>query len=271
MRLLPALLLLSCASAVDGEDAALEFGPPQMGMGGGIPGEAGLPPVGSEAGVAMRFDAMVPGTCAPGTRLGICSVCGGGGAPIAAESDPECPQVDCTARDFYASRAVDDRLICEKQVHRTAPGGNCAGLGSCRAANAADACTPPSAVEVARTGEDCQAFTGCTGSEPPELAPAPPGTECPGGLCTEDGRCDDTVAERCADFVEAGQPCAAGVHETGGDYCEVYAEGESCTAICQQVGALCVRAWLGDANRCSRTEAVGCLQAGAFLTCRCTR
>ncbi len=248
---------------------------------GGTPAPATYAPWGSDA---LHADAYLPLTdAAPGSQPpasqpptapgqpctpGLCLICNGGVAAVP-EDDPNCPQPECNALDTFALEVVDGIQICQRQVH-FATRHRCNAPGQCHAQADAVTCGEVRPVEQARTDSVCQIISGCSGAEPPELAPAPEGNPCgDAGLCTPTGQCDTEIARTCNAF--AGEHiCGEGRNVSGYRYCDITAAGVACAPACQAHGGTCLQAFASGPNApCLVGDTVGCFEVQANARCRC--
>ncbi len=117
-------------------------------------------------------------SCSPGSRLGVCEFCGPDGAPVAPESDAQCPPIQCPERAVkYERRQEDDVIFCDRIEYAQAPGIACTGIGVC--ATTEEVCDTPTREVVGQVNlSGCREMTGCQGTIEPELAPANAGDNC---------------------------------------------------------------------------------------------
>jgi hypothetical protein len=275
------LLLVGCAEIEDVPDGSIGGG--RLDALVGFTNDAAGPVVQPDARVAQPEMGMPPrdqfvppdqGPCNPGEVLGPCSVCGPDSAPVAPQSDPTCPGVNCTPFNYYVSEVQPDgSTVCDIVTHNPT-GPNCFGVARCREADNV-ICVASPGVEVLRTSGECEAITGCNGVTEGAVAPAPAGTLCENeaGLCTPAGTCDTTISEECNNYLGLAQICGAGTHPINGPYCTIAPADAvaNCTTFCPQFGSTCAGAYAADGAGCVQGEEIGCLTGAANLICLCRR
>ena len=261
---------LACAMAWGCSEGTIQEtdGGPEGGLSGevrgGDGGKAGAPP---DAG-AGPIDDDAGAACVPGTRLGLCTVCGSGGAREVAADDDLCGAIDCGAVSY--ERTEEEGAVVCFATGRTGAGGRCGGLGVCLSPDAY--CVDEAREEVARVeAGGCQRLEGCTGETGPEVQSAPPGTacnrfgSCGGGACS--------VGPECARFVDAARFCRTG-EANGQTFCEFLVDPpgdrrETCAGFCQTYGAVCLQAWSERDDSCQHDDESSCDEDHEDHICRC--
>lgn len=295
---------LSCATAVAPDETdALVSGtevvvPPPMGgqqgfggqpAPGGQPATGGDPGFGGDPGMggagALGGDPMggIPsGPCEPGDYLGLCSVCGPDGMAQVAESDAQCPEVDCGDGEVYALMQDGDAEICTRQTITLAPAeGNCAGLGQCRDPDSPEVCVPGDPEEVARVEGPCQSIDGCIQGTGPTIENAAEGTPCDGdgtcqldGTCREAPQCEMLAPLQCNPGANGSTClCTEGVADGGTPYCEILVrEGNrtNCQTFCSARGSFCLGVWNERNDTCNHDDQLNCNHDNLEdYVCRC--
>lgn len=240
----------------------------QAGQGGGGPGGAGGEgPVGGAGGAAGG-----EGGCAPGARLGLCSVCDASGEPSVPTSDDACPDVDCGQEARYArTELADGVVVCTATQASIRPGvPRCLAPDLCQT-DPAVLCGPPTAEEVARA-DGCQALQGCEGATPPSLQAAPDGAQCNTFGTCQAGTC--SVSPGCGAFAGPStvRYCQEGV-DGANAFCEFFVDGpngnSTCDQFCQSFGTFCLAAFRDRNNTCEPEGGARCDEGFDDQICRC--
>lgn len=194
--------------------------------------------------------------CDPGTSLGLCEVCDEDGYASLADSDPDCPTLECDGESYR----LDDEGRCLREVLGGSAEGYCADIGVCGDLDDQE-CSVEESEVIAIEGE-CQEILSCDGPGLPELADL-----ANGALCNEWGVCQNgacNAAAHCSVISRYNRDnfyCDAGETEAGEPTCTFFVSGNganangeiTCTDFCALSGATCVDGWNNDNNNnCDR-------------------
>ena len=170
---------LAMSGGQNGGEAAggLALAPGGMNMplpGGAAPGGQNM------GGVNVGMGGDVALGCVPGTQLGLCEICGPGGARFAPQRDLACrDQLGCEASRYRTEQVADvPRCIELRSEHD----GRCSGIGMCRAEP--DSCVYREVVLAVQN--ECAEVVSCEGVAMPELRLQPVTSPCGNGtdMCT---------------------------------------------------------------------------------------